>query len=72
VWPDLLDEHDNGHEDDLWDAHELSGCSPAANTTDLNPMDIRNTTLVLVAADHEAVCNQPISNGTTDYSWSSE
>jgi hypothetical protein len=44
VWLDLLDEHDNGREDNLWDAHELFGCSPAANATYFNPMDIRNTT----------------------------
>jgi hypothetical protein len=29
-------------------------------------------TLVLVAADHEAICNQSIPNGMTDYTSSSE
>jgi hypothetical protein len=28
----------------IYETHELSGCSPAANAIDLNPMDIRNTT----------------------------
>ena len=50
--------------DNLSDALELSGCSPVANATDLQPYGYsQHHTLAHVAADHEAVLQSP------NYQW---
>ena len=70
-WPDLLSELVETMMnliDKLRDALELSGCSPAANATDLQPYGYsQHHTPAHVAADHERFCNLLIPNGIADH-----
>ena len=69
-WPDLLVEQMvtmMNSIDKLRDALELSGCSPAANATDLQPYGYsQHHTLAQRSRRPREVCNLPIPNGTTD------
>ena len=71
-WPDLLSELVEtmmNLVDNLRDALKLSGYSPAANATDLQPYGYsQHHTPAHVAADHERFCNLLIPNGTTEFS----
>ena len=69
-WPDLLVEHvvddGGGNGDNLWDAvnHRLF---PRCQCNRSQPRWYSQLhTLAHVAADHEAVCNLPIPNGTAE------
>jgi hypothetical protein len=68
-WPDIVVQRWLMLDDNSREALELSGCSPSASATDLQPYGYsQHHTLAHVAADYKTVsCNLLIPSGTVDH-----